>query len=138
MSRYQYPTASSLTWRWVAALTAGVPLCLLIGFGAVKLWSAAGSDCEVFEAGSRLGSLFLTWPALSLTMWVAFAATVSILRSRIAIGIIVGLVVAVGIGTWFVSGTAGMIRSNPELSSEVCPSGTPDWWPGWLPQSARG
>lgn len=133
MNRYEYRPEAPFSGRWTLLIVAGVPLSLICGFVAVKLWSAAGSDCEVFGFGSQLATLFLTWPGVSLLMWIAFVSVVSVLRRRPLISVVVGIVLIIGIGAWFVAGTSEMIRSHADDSGEVCPSGTPDWWPQWLP-----
>lgn len=102
---------------------------------ALRLWSGAASDCEVFEAGDRFGTVFFTWPAFALALWAVLTVTVILFRRRsLAFGLIVGVLLTLGIAYWFVAGTAGMIRSHADLSADFCPTGVPDWWPGWLPQ----
>jgi uncharacterized membrane protein len=67
--------------RWPAWLVAaGLPIGVFIGLVAVHFWAGAGSDCGVFWAGDRFGSMVFTWPALSLGLWASYAASLIALR----------------------------------------------------------
>lgn len=111
----------------------GLPLAVILGRESVDLWAGAASVCQVFEAGGRGWANLFVWPALSFFIWAGYAIPLAILRGRFALlGLVLGSAVALTIAYWFVSGTAPMIRADPD-GQYFCPSGVPEWWPAWLP-----
>jgi hypothetical protein len=111
----------------------GLPYAVILGRASVAMWASAASVCQVMEAGGRFGATLFVWPALSLFLWAGYAIPLWLLRGRwLAIGLALGLTIALGIAYWFVSGTAPMIRASPD-GQYFCPSGVPEWWPPWLP-----
>lgn len=111
----------------------GLPLMAGLAYGTLRIWSAAASDCEVFEAGDRFGVVFFLWPLFSFVLWVAYSLPILIVgRRSVRIGFAVGLIVVTVITLWFVSGTADMIRASTD-SYGPCPFGVPAWWPTILP-----
>lgn len=111
----------------------GLPLMAVLAYGTLHIWSAAASDCEVFEAGDRFGVIFIMWPAFSFVLWVAYSLPILLVgRRSLRIGLAVGLIVATAMALWFVSGTADMIRASTD-SYLPCPTGVPAWWPAIMP-----
>ena len=43
----------------VAMILIGLPLMAVLAYGTLHIWSAAASDCQVFEAGDRFGVVFI-------------------------------------------------------------------------------
>lgn len=112
----------------------GLPLMVVLAYGTLHIWSAAASDCQVFEAGDRFGVIFIFWPLFSFVLWVAYSVPILVIgRASVRIGLVVGLVVVTAIAVWFVSGTADMIRADAVDSGMSCPTGEPTWWPSILP-----
>ena len=111
----------------------GLPLMTGLAYGTLHIWSAAASDCGVFEAGDRFGVVLILWPVCSFLLWVAFSLPIVIVgRSSVRIGFAVSLIVVTVMALWFLSGTAAMIRASTD-SYAPCPFGIPSWWPTILP-----
>lgn len=116
-----------------AVLALGLPWAIGVSFVALKLWAAAASDCEVFEAGDRFAVLFLYWPVFTLGLWVVFGIAVLLLAKRsLVLGVAFGVVLTVAIAYLFVAGTNEMILNGG--GADFCPTGLPDWWPDWAPR----
>lgn len=110
-----------------------LPLMAVLAYGTLHIWSAAASDCEVFEAGDRFGVIFILWPVFSFVLWVAYSLPILLVgRRSVRVGLAVGLIVVSVIVLWFVSGTADMIRASTD-SYAPCPFGVPAWWLTILP-----
>ena len=74
------------------------------------------------------------WPALSIALAASYLVPVLLLGRRwLAVAVVVGVAVAIGLAYWYVSGTASVIRADPD-GALFCPSGVPSWWPSWLPR----
>ena len=111
----------------------GLPLMAGLAYGTLHIWSAAASDCEVFEAGDRLGVVFILLPVCSFVLWVAFSLPIVIIgRRSVRVGFVIGLIAVTVMALWFLSGTAEMIRASTD-SYVPCPYGVPPWWPTILP-----
>jgi hypothetical protein len=50
----------------VALILVGLPLMAFLAYGMLHIWSAAASDCQVFEAGDRFGVVFILFPVATL------------------------------------------------------------------------
>ena len=132
MSEGQGRPARTIGLRSVLVLL-GLPLMAVLAYGTLHIWSAAASDCEVFEAGDRFGVIFIVWPAFSFVLWVAYSLPILLVgRRSVRIGLALGLIVVTVMALWFVSGTADMIRASAD-SYAPCPFGVPAWWPTILP-----
>ena len=119
--------------RMAALILVGLPLMAFLAYGTLHIWSAAASDCEVFEAGARLGVIIILWPVASFGLWVGYSVPILLLgRRSLRLGLAVGLIVVTVAALWFISGTAAMIRADVD-GRTFCPTGVPDWWPAILP-----
>ena len=122
------------TWPPTPLLLLGLPLGVVLSFVALRYSSGAESDCNVIEAGGRFGVTLFVWPAMSVALWASYLVPMVLLRRRwLAAGVVLGIAVAVGLAYWYVSGTASLIRADPD-GAIFCPSGVPGWWPSWLPR----
>jgi hypothetical protein len=112
----------------------GLPLMALLAYGTLHIWSAAASDCQVFEAGDRFGVVFILMPVAMFMLWIGYSLPILVLgRRSLRLGLIVSLVVVTILSIWFISGTGAMIRASVDGQS-ACPTGVPDWWPAILPR----
>jgi len=111
----------------------GLPLMAFLSYGTLELWSAAASDCQVFEAGARFAVTVIIWPVSTFVLWIGYSVPILVLgRRSLRLGLIVGLVVVTVAALWFISGTGAMIRADAD-GQTFCPTGVPDWWPSVLP-----
>lgn len=116
-----------------ALILVGLPLMGALAYGTLHIWSAAASDCQVFEAGDRFGVVFILFPVATLALWFGYSLPILVLgRRSLRLGLIVGLVVVTVAALWFISGTGAMIRADAD-GQTFCPTGVPDWWPSILP-----
>ena len=117
----------------VAMILIGLPLMAVLAYGTLHVWSAAASDCQVFEAGDRFGVVLILWPLSTLVLWFGYSLPILMLgRRSLRVGLIVGLVVVAVVAVWYLAGTAEMIRASTDGQTS-CPTGVPDWWPAVLP-----
>jgi len=117
----------------VALILVGLPLMAFLAYGMLHIWSAAASDCEVFEAGDRFGVVFILYPVATFALWVGYSVPILVVgRRSLRLGLIVSLVVVTAAAIWFISGTGAMIRADAD-GQTFCPTGVPDWWPAVLP-----
>jgi hypothetical protein len=124
------------TWSWPPEplLLFGLPLGVILAFIALHYSAGAESDCNVLEAGGRFWDMLFVWPATSIALWAGYVVPVVLLPRRWrATGVVLGVAVAIGLAYWYVSGTASLIRVDPD-GAIFCPSGVPTWWPSWLPR----
>jgi hypothetical protein len=130
------PQLRRTRWLHLAGLSlGGLAWAVFVAFLAVRMQSIAASECERFWVGDRFGALFFTWPLLSLGMWTASTAALFLVgRRSLVTGLALGILGTLAIAYWFVAGTPDLIRSMPEATADICPSGVPAWWPAWLPQ----
>jgi hypothetical protein len=112
----------------------GLPLMAVLAYGTLELWSAAASDCQVFEAGSRAFVTVFMWPVSTFVLWIAYSLPILVLgRRSLRLGVIVAVVIVGVAAVLFISGTGAMIRADPD-GRAFCPTGVPDWWPPILPR----
>lgn len=124
---------SRLVVAMAALILAGFPLMGFLAYGMLHIWSAAASDCQVFEAGDRFGVVFILFPVATFLLWIGYSVPILVLgRRSLRLGLIVSLVVVTAAAIWFISGTGEMIRADAD-GQTFCPTGVPDWWPSILP-----
>lgn len=124
--------------RWIWPPTPlrllGLPVGVVLSFFALRFSAGAQWDCNVIEAGGLFGVTLFVWPAMSIALWAGYLMPIVLLRRRwLAVGVVLGIAVAIGLAYWYVSGTASLIRADPD-GAFFCPSGVPSWWPSWLPR----
>jgi hypothetical protein len=111
----------------------GLPFIAVLAFGMLELWSAAASDCQVFEAGDRLFNLVIVWPISTVVLWFGYSLPILLLgRRSLRLSLPVAVIVVTALVLWFLSGTGAMIRADVD-GQAFCPTGVPDWWPAVLP-----
>jgi hypothetical protein len=128
------PAGQSHRFGAMAALIlVGLPLMAFLAYGTLHVWSAAASDCQVFDAGDRFGVVFILWPVSTFVLWFGYSLPILVLgRRSVRVGLIVGLIVVTVVALWYLAGTADMIRASSDGQTS-CPTGVPDWWPTVLP-----